>query len=113
MPLLTPQDVLALRGNERIQARTGSHDPVPVVKLFDPCGAATWLLTELAEDGDTLFGLCDLGMGCPELGYVSLHELQSVRGRLGLPLERDQHFRPRQPLSCYTGEARELGYILT
>ena len=29
------------------------------------------------------FGLCDLGIGCPELGYVSLSELKSVRGRLG------------------------------
>ena len=33
-------------------------DPVPVLKLFNPCGAATWLASELDEDGDTLFGLC-------------------------------------------------------
>ena len=33
-------------------------DHVPVVKFFNPVGAATWLLSELDEDGDTLFGLC-------------------------------------------------------
>jgi hypothetical protein len=43
-------------------------------------------------DGGLAFGLCDLGMGCPELGYVSVMELQSVRGKLGLPVERDRHF---------------------
>jgi hypothetical protein len=53
-------------------------DPVPVLKLFNPVGPGTWPITELAPDGDTLFGLCDLGMGCPELGSVSLRELSSV-----------------------------------
>ena len=31
-------------------------------------------------------------MGEPELGYVSLVELRNVRGKLGLPIERDLHF---------------------
>ena len=44
-------------------------------------GAATWLLTELDEDGDQAFGLCDLGFGCPELGYVSLTEMRAVQVR--------------------------------
>lgn len=56
-------------------------DHFPVVKLFNPTGAATWLLTELDADGDTLFGLCDLGFGFPELGSVSLAELASVKVR--------------------------------
>jgi integrase len=43
---------------------------------------------ELDSDG-LAFGLCDLGMGEPELGYVSLTELRTVRGKLGLPIERD------------------------
>ena len=61
----------------------------PAVKLFTPDGNATWLLTELNPDIDLAFGLCDLGLGEPELGYVSLSELAAVRGPLGLPLERD------------------------
>ncbi|TIS18332.1 MAG: DUF2958 domain-containing protein [Mesorhizobium sp.] len=31
------------------------------------------------------FGLCDLGLGCPEIGSVSLSELSSLRGQRGLP----------------------------
>lgn len=44
------------------------HDPFPVVKLFTPDAGATWLLTELdPDDHDIAFGLCDLGLGYPEL----------------------------------------------
>lgn len=88
-------------------------DHMPVVKLFDPCGAATWLLTELdPEDEDTLFGLCDLGMGFPELGTVSLAELQSVKGRLGLGIERDLFFQGRYPISVYA-EAASVASVIT
>ena len=83
----------------------------PVVKLFDPTGAATWLLTELHADGDTLFGLCDLGFGFPELGSVSLAELESIRGPFGLGIERDLHFEARFPLSVYAEAARIAGHI--
>jgi len=52
-----------LRGTER------EIDFRPVAKLYNPCAAATWLLTELdPDDPDIAFGLCDLGMGFPELG---------------------------------------------
>jgi hypothetical protein len=59
------------------------------------CGGAgaTKLLTEIDPgDDDTAFGLCDLGLGCPEVGYVSLSELgdraRTARppGRARLPL---------------------------
>ena len=81
-------------------------DHFPVVKLFAPWGAATWIVTEMMEDGDTLFGLCDLGFGCPELGTVSLAEIESIDGPFGLRIERDLHFRPRFPLSVYVETAR-------
>jgi hypothetical protein len=45
-------------------------------------------------------------MGEPELGYVSLFELQSVRGKLGLPIERDLHFEADKSISAYAEEAR-------
>jgi hypothetical protein len=86
-------------------------DHKPVLKIFNPAGAATWLLTEIDEDGDRLFGLCDLGMGSPELGYVSRAELLSVRGRFGLPLERDIWFKADKPLSEYAAAANEKGRI--
>ena len=57
-------------------AACGDH--APVVKLFNPLGGATWLFSELDEDGDIVFGLCDLGFGCPELGSASLSEIVAV-----------------------------------
>lgn len=87
-------------------------DPVPVVKLFTPDASATWLLTEISPDNpDLAFGLCDLGLGSPELGYVSLTELASLRGRLGLPVERDRWFAPVEPLSVHLQRARSDGRI--
>jgi hypothetical protein len=85
----------------------------PVVKLFTPDAQCTWLLTELDSDGGLAFGLCDLGLGWPELGYVSLAELASVRGKLGLRVERDRHFEADKTLSAYADEARAHGRIMT
>lgn len=93
-------------------------DHLPVVKYFDPCGPATWIITELTPtdaegvEPDILFGLCDLGFGCPELGYVSVSELRNVRGRLGLGIERDLYFNARYPLSVYAHAAARRGRIV-
>lgn len=57
-------------------------DHVPVVKLFKPIGTATWLLTELDADGDTLFGLCDLGFGFPNSAASALPSFEPSRDRL-------------------------------
>jgi hypothetical protein len=85
---------------------------VSVPKLFTPDANATWLLTELdPEEPDIAFGLCDLGLGHPELGYVSLTEIASVRGKLGLPVERDLFFKAEQTLGGYTRDAQKSGYI--
>jgi hypothetical protein len=79
----------------------------PVVKLFTPDAQCTWLLTELGFD-DIAFGLCDLGMGTPELGFVSMHEIRDLRGPLGLPVERDMHFDADKTLSAYATEAPDF-----
>ena len=87
-------------------------DPYPVVKLFTPDAGATWLLTELdPEDPDIAFGLCDLGMGFPELGSVRLSEITTVRGHAGMLVERDLYFKADRPLSVYADEARQAGGI--
>jgi Protein of unknown function (DUF2958) len=86
-------------------------DHVPVLKLFNPAGAATWLATELDGDGDTLFGLADLGFGCPELGSFSLSEIAAVRLPFGMGIERDLYFQGRFPLSVYAEAARRQGAI--
>jgi len=84
----------------------------PVVKLFTPDAQCTWLLTELGND-DIAYGLCDLGLGFPEMGFVSMRELRELRGPLGLPAERDEHFDAGKTLSAYAAEARERGRIIT
>ncbi|HEV2558381.1 MAG TPA: DUF2958 domain-containing protein [Microvirga sp.] len=113
MPFITDAERERLLSNGRRAIHEPAFDPQPVVKLFTPDGAATWLLTELdPDDPDLAFGLCDLGLGYPELGRVSLAELASVRGRLGLPVERDAHFRADKPLSLYAAEAQRSGRVL-
>ena len=88
-------------------------DPVPVVKLFTPDANATWLLTELdPADGDTAFGLCDIGIGMPELGTVRISELVSIVGPLKLPIERDLYFTAKRTLSEYARLARINGSII-
>jgi hypothetical protein len=52
-------------------------------------------------------------LGFVEFGYVSVTELASVRGPLGLPVERDLHFVGDKPLSAYADEARLKGRIVT
>ncbi len=85
----------------------------PVVKLFTPDAAATWLLATLdPDDHDTAWGLCDLGLGFPELGTVSLGELASVRGKLGLPVERDLHVTFEMSIGAYADTAHEHGRII-
>jgi hypothetical protein len=86
-------------------------DHVPVVKFFNPVGSGTWLFSELDEDGDTLFGLCDLGFGCPEIGSASLAEIAAVKLPFGLTIERDLHFEGRFPLTVYADAARQCGGI--
>ena len=86
-------------------------DHKPVVKLFNPVGAATWLITELDPANDMLFGLCDLGMGSPELGYVPLKELEAITGPLGLGIERDQWFEASMSLTGYFDASQREGRI--
>lgn len=106
--LLTPEVAERLRANARLR----EPDAVPVVKLFNPAGAGTWLATELDEDGDTLFGLADLGFGCPELGSFSLAELQALRLPFGLAIERDRWFSTSIPLSVWAETARSAGSLM-
>ena len=117
MKLLTDSQRAKLLDNGRRQAAvkgtSGELDFPPVVKLFDPCGAGTWLLTEIEPGDESIaWGLCDLGMGYPEFGTVSLEELAAYRGRLGLGIERDLYFKACAPISAYIDAAHKAGHIV-
>lgn len=117
MKLLTQDQHAQLLKNGQINAQRHMDgletiDHPPLVKLFTPDASCTWLLSELdPEDNDIAFGLCDLGFGSPEMGCVRLSEIASLRGRLGLPVERDLHFTSDKPLSHYAEEAWQAGHI--
>ena len=65
------------------------EEAICVVKFFDPTGSWTWYATEI-DGKDTYFGLVD-GFEL-EWGSFSLSELKSVKGPLGLGIERDRYF---------------------
>ena len=113
-PLITESQLAQLLANGARSAAGENIDPRPVVKLFTPDAGATWLITEAdPADPDRLFGLCDLGLGEPELGCVSLSEIQSVHGKLGLPIERDLYFTAEYRVRLYARRARDAGRIVT
>lgn len=79
------------------QGKTGNKsakDIKIVMKLFNPSGAGTWYLYE-REDEDIYWGFVNLGdPEMSECGTVSMSELLAYRGRFGLGIERDMHFKP-------------------
>lgn len=89
----------------------GSTDALPhdrlvaQAKFFTPDSSWTWYALEF-DGEDTFFGLVS-GFEV-ELGYFSLSELESVRGPLGLPIERDRWFEPA-PLSRLPEYSRWAG----
>jgi len=84
---------LRIRGTPALYSQEGrGAEAIAYVKLFDPCGGATWYLLEWDCDREA-FG-CVEGLGADEYGYVSLEELAHVRGRLGIGIEIDTSFRP-------------------
>lgn len=110
MQLFTQQQYAQLLDN----GHNPDKDHAPVVKLFTPDAGCTWLLSEIdPEDHNRAFGLCDLGLGFPEMGYVWLPEIKALRGRFGLPVERDLSFESLYPLSVYARAARSASMIVT
>ena len=108
MMLFTKENVRAMKAN----AKQPEMERKPIVKLFAPWGAATWLISEYNEDTGELFGLCDLGHGHPELGYVMRQEIEQITGPFGLRIERDRHWEnDGRTLEAYADEAREKGQL--
>lgn len=73
------------------------ENPLVYLKLFTPDANWSWFVTELSLDQDTCFGLVvSPFVESGEMGYFSLNELKTVRGKLGLPIERDLWFKPKK-----------------
>lgn len=83
-----------------LYSQEGVDDPTVRAKFFTPDSSWTWFVTEYSPLERLCFGLVDGHE--KELGYFSLDELQSVRGPMGLKIERDLYFTPC-PLSKVSG----------
>lgn len=101
MELLTKTQKQKLLENEA----NNVDDAKVVVKLFNPEGAGTWFLHKLTDDG-IAYGLCHLTE--LEYGAVSMRELQTHIGRMGLGIERDRYF----PENKYTINEVEVKFNL-
>ncbi len=91
-----------------------AKDHAPVVKLHSRYGKAIWLLSELDPVNNIAFGLCDLGQGNPELSYVSLSDLASIKhARLKVPMvEADLVFDGKYAMSVYLKAAKEAKRVV-
>jgi len=93
-PLVTDEDNLPAIGTQ-----SGVRDPMVYCKLFCPWGRGTWWLLEYDPAERIAFGFAYLiDEACAELGDVSIDELESIPGPIGLTIERDCYFSPK-PLS--------------
>lgn len=92
-----------------LYAQEKSTDPIVHAKFFTPDSQWTWYVTEGSEeDGDFRFFGFVCGMD-DEWGYFVLSELESARGPLGLPIERDLYFEPGPFTKVMGRERRNRG----
>lgn len=104
--LFTADQWKRLVDNHKAAQEGPGGDGVPVVKLFNGFGQHTWLLTECDPESGKAFGLCCLGMGFPEIGYVSMPELLGLKPSLKWNLERDLHFSTVHGLETWANACR-------
>lgn len=95
----------------------------PPLRLFNPVSDATWLIHSMdPENEDNVFGLCDLGMGFPELGYASISDITAAATPANLTfkgktttahyrVERDKFFTPQCDLRTYAEAAHTQRHI--
>ena len=77
-----------------LYSQENNKDPTIRGKFFTPDSNWTWFATEGSEEeGDFRFFGYVIGFE-EEWGYFVLSELESARGPLGLPIERDLYFKP-------------------
>ena len=81
---------------KKIGRQENEKDPLVIAKFFDPQSGWTWFATEYIPEEQLFFGMVH-GLE-KELGYFSLTELESIKGRFGLGIERDLYFSEK-PLS--------------
>ena len=88
---LIPKELIEEMNIPKLYETEEQKDPIAHIKLF--IDGWTWYITELSIDDDICFGYV-VSPFESELGYFSLKELESIKGALGLGVERDISFKP-------------------
>src|SRR5690625_7445385 len=107
--LITTQERerLLVHGQSRADGLT--IDPLPVVRLFTPDTHVTWMLAALDPvDGDTAYGLIDLGIGRPEMGLVKLSDLAPIVGPFQRPVMLYRFLQSVPPMLDYLPVVHEV-----
>ena len=82
-------------------------------KFFTPDSNWTWYVLEgeRLNNDVRLFGIVDGFV--TEYGYFLLSQLESVRGSMGLPVERDLHWKPQSVVEVAELQdlCKKMGYI--
>ena len=87
-----------LRASDHMPRTAPDDDPIARVKLFNPTGAGTWYLAAYDPETRVAYGAAHIQEF--ELGDIYMPGLLEVRGRFGLPVERDLHWTPRPLSEC-------------
>jgi hypothetical protein len=92
-----------------LYAQEGESEHTVHVKFFTPDANWTWYATEGSPEGDDFifFGYI-IGLA-NEWGYFSLNELKTIRGPLGLAIERDLYFTPAPISEALRRDGQEQG----
>ena len=109
MSQMIPEEIRIKMVQNALEVHEGvARDHAPEVKLYTKYGKGIWLLSELDEKNNIAFGICDLGQGTPELSYVSIEHLESIKhARLKIRMiETDKLFISKYPMSVYLEAAR-------
>ena len=112
---MIPENLIEIMIHNYMEVQNGlGKDHEPVVKLHSQYGKAIWLLSELDPVNSIAFGVCDLGQGTPELSYVSIEHLETIKhARLKVRMvEVDKKFDGKYPMSVYL-EAAKLNKRVT
>ena len=94
MKLIT-EEFEALFKDYPLYSQEDADDPIVICKLFDPCGSASWFLLEYDPIEKVAFGYVT-GLAENELGYISLTEMESIKGPLGIGIEQDMYFQQKR-----------------
>jgi hypothetical protein len=109
MSKMIPENLTEIMVHNAMEVQTElGRDHEPVVKLHSKYGKAIWLLSELDSANNIAFGICDLGQGKPELSYVSIEHLESIKhAKLKVPMvEIDPKFEGKYAMSVYFEAAK-------